>query len=150
MPTRRAKKKPVTESKGEEFFSLPFVVFVKKRCEKFNILFMISPDREIYRDGEPCDGFFEAPEKGNSGILALCIGKDLSQVLHTLAHEFSHVMQWYEDDPIYKDWEKKSNEENIYKLEADTERRALEMLKEWNLYTDEAKERSDKYLRSIS
>ena len=74
-----------------------------KRCEKFNILFMISPDREIYRDGEPCDGFFEAPEKGNSGILALCIGKDLSQVLHTLAHEFSHVMQWYEDDPIYED-----------------------------------------------
>ena len=53
MPTRRAKKKPVTETKGEEFFSLPFVVFVKKRCEKFNILFMISPDRDIYRDGEP-------------------------------------------------------------------------------------------------
>ena len=45
---------------------------------------------------------FEAPEKGNSGLLALCIGKELSQVLHTLAHEFSHVMQWYEDDPIYK------------------------------------------------
>ena len=129
---------------------MPFVVFVKKRCEKFNILFMISPDRDIYRDGEPCDGFFEAPEKGNSGVLALCIGKDLSQVLHTLAHEFSHVMQWYEDDPIYKDWEKKSNEENTYKLEADTERRALEMLKEWNLYDDSAKERSDKYLRTLA
>jgi hypothetical protein len=59
-------------------------------------------------------------------------------------------MQWYEDDPIYKDWEKKSNEENTYKLEADTERRALEMLKEWNLYDDSAKERSDKYLRTLS
>ena len=42
------------------------------------------------------------------------------------------------------------NSSNTYKLEADTERRALEMLKEWNLYDDSAKERSDKYLRTLA
>ena len=43
---------------------------------------------------------FEAPEKGESGILVICIDKEIDEVLHTLAHEFSHLMQWYEDDPF--------------------------------------------------
>ena len=100
MTSRRRKPvEKVSIPKGEEFVSLPFVTFIKKRCEKFNVLFLLSPEKDIYRDGDPCDGFFEAP--------------------------------------------------NTYKLEADTERRALEMLKEWGHYNDEAQSRSDKYIKSI-
>ena len=129
---------------------MPFVLDVMSKCKKFNVNFLISPEREVVRDGDPCDGFFEAPEKGESGFLVVCIGKDLNEVLHTLAHEFSHLMQWYEDDPLYLAWNKKDNEANTHALEIDVERRALKLLDEWNLLTQDAEDRSAKYLREMT
>ena len=136
-------------TKGKEFTSLPFVLDVMSKCKKFNVNFLISPEREVVRGGEPCDGFFEAPGKGESGFLVVCIGKDLNEVLHTLAHEFSHLMQWYEDDPLYLAWEKHDNEENSIRLEEDAEKRALDMLEKWDILDAGASERSDKYISSL-
>ena len=136
-------------TKGKEFTSLPFVVYVMAKCKKFNVNFCISPDKEVIRGGEPCDGYFEAPEKGESGILVICIDKEIDEVLHTLAHEFSHLMQWYEDDPLYIAWDKRASDKNIYNLEVNAESRALALLKEWNLYNDKARERSAKYLSEL-
>ena len=128
---------------------MPFVVYVMAKCKKFNVNFCISQDKEVIRGGEPCDGYFEAPEKGESGILIVCIDKDLNEVLHTLAHEFSHLMQWYEDDPLYLAWDKRASEKHNYDLEVDAESRALALLEEWGLYNDKARERSAKYLSEL-
>ena len=128
---------------------MPFVVYVMARCKKFNVNFVISPEKEVIRGGDPCDGYFEAPEKGESGILVICIDKEINEVLHTLAHEFSHLMQWYEDDPCYLAWEKQSNEKQNYDLEVDAESRALTLLQDWGLYNDEAQKRSDKYISEL-
>jgi hypothetical protein len=75
MPRQASSKKPKM-TKGKEFTSLPFVVYVMARCKKFNVNFVISPECEVIRGGEPCDGYFEAPEKGESGILVICIDKE--------------------------------------------------------------------------
>ena len=128
---------------------MPFVVYVMAKCKKFNVNFVISPDKEVIRGGEPCDGYFEAPERGESGILVICIDKEINEVLHTLAHEFSHLMQWYEDDPSYLAWDKRASDQNIYNLEVNAESRALALLKEWDLYNDKARERSAKYLSEL-
>ena len=128
---------------------MPFVVYVMAKCKKFNVNFCISPDKEVIRGGEPCDGYFEAPERGESGVLIVCIDKEIDEVLHTLAHEFSHLMQWYEDDPLYIAWDKRASDNNIYNLEVNAESRALALLKEWNLYNDKARERSAKYLSEL-
>jgi len=128
---------------------LPFVVYVMAKCKKFNVNFCISPDKEVIRGGEPCDGYFEAPEKGESGILIVCIDKEIDEVLHTLAHEFSHLMQWYEDDPLYLAWDKRASEKHNYDLEVDAESRALALLEEWGLYNEKARERSAKYLSEL-
>ena len=128
---------------------MPFVVYVMAKCKKFNVNFCVSPDKEVIRGGEPCDGYFEAPEKGESGILVICIDKEIDEVLHTLAHEFSHLMQWYEDDPCYLAWEKQSNEKHNYDLEVNAESRALALLEELGLYNDKARERSSKYLSEL-
>ena len=128
---------------------MPFVVYVMAKCKKFNVNFCISPDNEVIRGGEPCDGYFEAPEKGESGILVICIDKEIDEVLHTLAHEFSHLMQWYEDDPLYLAWDKRASEKHNYDLEVDAESRALALLEEWGLYNDKARERSAKYLSEL-
>ena len=136
-------------TKGKEFTSLPFVLDVISKCKKFNVNFLISPEREVVRGGDPCDGYFEAPEKGESGILIVCIDKEIDEVLHTLAHEFSHLMQWYEDDPLYLAWDKRASEKHNYDLEVDAESRALALLEEWGLYNDKARERSAKYLSEL-
>jgi hypothetical protein len=148
MPRRTSTKKP-RSTKGKEFTSLPFVVYVMAKCKKFNVNFCISPDKEVIRGGVPCDGFFEAPEKGESGILIVCIDKDLNEVLHTLAHEFSHLMQWYEDDPLYLNWEKSGGDDNNLKLEQDAEKRALQFLADWDILDPDAKERSAKYIEDF-
>ena len=62
----------------------------------------------------------------------------------------SHLMQWYEDDPLYLAWNKKDNEANTHALEIDVERRALKLLDEWNLLTQDAEDRSAKYLREMT
>jgi hypothetical protein len=148
MPRHASTKKP-RSTKGKEFISLPFVVYVMSKCKKFNVNFCISPDSEVIRGGEPCDGFFEAPEKGESGILIVCIDKEMNEVLHTLAHEFSHLMQWYDDDPAYLDWDRNDNEANLYKLEEDAEKRALQLMLEWDIMDARAEDRSAKYLCSL-
>jgi len=149
MAKRTSEIKKAKLTKGKEFTSLPFVLYVMSKCKKFNVNFLISPDSIVIRGGEPCDGFFEASEKGESGFLVVCTGKDLSEVLHTLAHEFSHLMQWYEDDPLYLAWDKRDSEENSLKLEIDAERRALLLLNEWDIFDEKAQERSDKYIRTL-
>jgi hypothetical protein len=103
----------------------------------------------VIRGGEPCDGYFEAPERGESGILVICIDKEINEVLHTLAHEFSHLMQWYEDDPLYLAWDKNDNEANNIKLEENAEKRALQLLEEWDILDKDAEERSAKYLSGL-
>ena len=128
---------------------MPFVVYVMARCKKFNINFLISPDKEVIKGGDPCDGFFEAPEKGESGFLVICINKEIDEVLHTLANEYSHVLQRFEDDPLYLAWDKSASEKHNYELECDAESRALTLLKEWDLYNDEALKRSAKYLSEL-
>jgi hypothetical protein len=148
MPRHASTKKPKM-TKGKEFTSLPFVVHVISKCKKFNVNFCISPDKEVIRGGEPCDGYFEAPDRGESGILIICINKEIHEVLHTLAHEFSHLMQWYEDDPAYVAWDKNDNEANNIKLEENAEKRALHLLEEWDILDAGAKERSAKYLYSL-
>tara|TARA_R100001463_G_scaffold94550_2_gene149084 strand:+ start:678 stop:1133 length:456 start_codon:yes stop_codon:yes gene_type:complete len=142
--------KRTKDKRISDFTSHPFVCHVISKCKKFNVNFLISPDKEISKDGTLCDGYFEHPEKGDAGVLVICLDKPQDEVLHTLAHEFSHLMQWYEDDPLYLAWNKKDNEANTHALEIDVEHRAIKMLDEWNLLTEEAKERSAKYLREMT
>jgi hypothetical protein len=89
------------------------------------------------------------PKRVSLGFLLFVLIKKIDEVLHTLAHEFSHLMQWYEDDPLYIAWDKRASEKHNYDLEVNAESRALALLKEWNLYNDEAQKRSAKYISEL-
>jgi hypothetical protein len=58
-------------------------------------------------------------------------------------------MQWYEDDPLYLAWDKNDNEANNIKLEENAEKRALQLLEEWDILDKDAEERSAKYLSGL-
>ena len=84
------------------------------------------------------------------GTLCLSVaGKELSEIYHTLAHEFCHLEQWVRDDALWVKWMKRSSRKSTIALEKLTEEEALEMLKKWNLFDDSMEIRKTKYLRRL-
>ena len=117
------------------------------------MLIFISPDKGPSDTHlESVRWIFRAPEKGESGILIVCIDKEIDEVLHTLAHEFSHLMQWYEDDPLYVTWDKGENEKNSFNLEVDAEKNNIDFTQRMGIhYNEDAKKLvSDKYIRDLN
>ena len=145
-------KKTINSSHIETLLSCPFVHHVRRRCEKFRINFSLSltSDCLCLSDGDTTDGFFDPPSRTTPGTLCLSVaGKDLSEIYHTLAHEFSHLEQWVRDDALWFKLMKRSSRKSTLALERRTEEEALEMLKRWNLYDDSMLDRMNKYLRRL-
>jgi hypothetical protein len=116
-----------------------FLKFVRRQCKKLNIKFRIGNGYTVITpDGSVCDGYFLEPHRHHQGELA--IAKKCSNFYLTLAHEYCHMLQWFEEDPLYRDGE-------YYTLEKKTERQALKLLKEWNLPTGIAMRQSKDYLK---
>jgi hypothetical protein len=145
-------KKTINSSHIETLLSCPFVHHVRGRCEKFRINFSLSlsSDCLCLSDGDTTDGFFDPPTRHSPGILCLSVaGKELSEIYHTLAHEFCHLEQWVRDDALWVKWMKRSSRKSTIALEKLTEEEALEMLKKWNLFDDSMEIRKTKYLRRL-
>jgi len=145
-------KKTINSSHIETLLSCPFVHHVRKRCEKFRINFSLSltSDCLCLSDGDTTDGFFDPPTRTSPGTLCLSVmGKELSEIYHTLAHEFCHLEQWVRDDALWVKWMKRSTRKATLSLERRTEEEALEMLKYWNLFDDSMEIRKTKYLRRL-
>jgi hypothetical protein len=145
-------KKSINSSHIETLLSCPFVYHVRRRCEKFRINFSLSltSDCLCLSDGDTTDGFFDPPSRLSPGTLCLSVaGKDLSEIYHTLAHEFCHLEQWVRDDEVWIKWMKRSSRKSTIALEKLTEEEALEMLKKWDLFDDSMEIRKTKYLRRL-
>jgi hypothetical protein len=145
-------KKTINSSHIETLLSCPFVHHVRGRCEKFRINFSLSltSDCLCLSDGDTTDGFFDPPTRHSPGILCLSVaGKELSEIYHTLAHEFCHLEQWVRDDALWVKWMKRSSRKSTIALEKLTEEEALEMLKKWDLFDDSMEIRKTKYLRRL-
>ena len=145
-------KKTINSSHIETLLSCPFVHHVRGRCEKFRINFSLSlsSDCLCLSDGDTTDGFFDPPTRHSPGILCLSVaGKELSEIYHTLAHEFCHLEQWVRDDALWVKWMKRSSRKSTIALEKLTEEEALEMLKKWNLFNESMEMRKTKYLRRL-
>lgn len=145
-------KKTINSSHIETLLSCPFVHHVRGRCEKFRINFSLSltSDCLCLSDGDTTDGFFDPPSRTSPGTLCLSVmGKELSEIYHTLAHEFCHLEQWVRDDALWVKWIKRSSRKATLALERQTEEEALEMLQKWYLFDDSMEIRKNKYLRRL-
>jgi hypothetical protein len=124
---------------------------ISKELADNNIILSITKFKMVYAmDGTGgCYGLFIPPEKGKPGYIRVASrGHSLPEVLLGVVHEYIHWRQWYNNEKIYK-----SND--YYKLECNTERRALTFLKRstHNIpkkIIKEAEISSKKYLKEIS
>ncbi len=106
-------------SKEDDFLS-----FVRRKCAQLNVNFRIGKGRTVLTpDREPSDGYFVEPDKNSPGELA--VARKCDNFLLTLAHEYTHMLQWFREDPILHG--------DYYLLEKKTERDALKILQDFGI-----------------
>jgi hypothetical protein len=127
--------------------ALAFLDYVRAACDKAGVQLRLEA-RYYTRAGD--SGWFDDEKK----ILLVCVND--ADWLTILAHEFSHLSQWTEKSPLYKE-ESEDQEDfeawlagtkriskpklihvvrNIQRCELDAERRTVRLIKQFHLTTD--------------
>ena len=120
-----------------------FIDYVRRKCRQLNIQFRIGKGRTVKDpDGSMVEGYFLEPCKLPGELV---VARKCEDFILCLAHEYTHMMQWFNEDPIYN-----CRDSEYYKLEKTTERDALKLLKEWKINPKRvrtAAKRSSSYLK---
>lgn len=127
-----------------------FINHVKHQCDLLDVEFKLTKGYSVYTgEGNSCFGFFSPPNEKHKGLLKVAIGKKTREEwILTLAHEYAHMLQWFNQDKIYEDFH--DNEDAYFDLEIQTEKEALKILTGFDIkITDSLKRKSDKYIRQI-
>ena len=130
-----------------------FVELVRGECLKLNVEFKITKTKQVDNgDHCLCSGYFE-DDSGGSRARLLVAGKHKNW-FETLIHEFCHLKQWKEHDPIWQNehehfWDWVSGEvpklskkhivmsvRRLRNLELDCEKRAVRMIRKYGLPVD--------------
>jgi len=129
-----------------------FISHIKNHCKEHNTKLHLSPWKSIRvltdEDDEDCDewenieGYFVVPSRKKKGQIKVATGVSMSSWVHALAHEYAHFEYWIKHKKFRK---------NFFIEEKLTEKRALELLKEWKIPINiqERRKESRKYLKSL-
>jgi hypothetical protein len=125
-----------------------FIEHVRSECKKYKIkLVLRNVSYFKLTDGIRCSGYFDEDER----VLAVAMKKDIW--LGVLVHEYAHLTQWVEGCDAWKNgckgiekvdrWLGGEKVRDIKKalafsrdLELDNEKRAVKLIKKWNLPID--------------
>jgi hypothetical protein len=124
---------------------------VDREASRFSVQLLFGSGKTVIAsdDKTRTDGYFNAPEGDESGVIAIATGQPRSKWLHTLSHEYAHMWQWFRDDPVYTNWIKKSNDVNYLALEEYTECQACDIIDKYKLPCGDHRKRMAKYLSSL-
>lgn len=123
---------------------------IRYQCKLLDVDFSLSKSFSVYtKEGDSCFGFFTAPNGIRKGVLRVGTGgKPLEEWVLTLAHEYAHMLQWFNNDMTFTNYE--YDEFYYYELEIKTEKQAMKILKESGIpITSSLKNRSQKYIKRI-
>ena len=128
-----------------------FIKMVDREASRFSVQLLFGSGKTIISsdDKTRTDGYFDAPDDDSPGVIAVAIGGAKTKWLHTLAHEYAHMWQWFTDDPVWLEWEKKSNDVNYLRLEEHTERQACDIIERYKLPCGDHRKRAARYLARI-
>lgn len=135
------------------------LIDVIRKCGRLGVSVLVSDDKQVDCDGVWTSGWFDAEGQPK---LAIAVGVDEYHWLGVLLHEYGHVQQWVEQSDLWRavdahtttmhDWLDGKSCKNIAKvmaetqaLEADAERRAVRLIKEYGADID-----LDKYCRQAN
>lgn len=136
---------------------LAFIKHVKTTCKIYGIKCSLRKSKYVILDGNvKCSGWFDETSK------ELVVAINRTDWIEILVHEYSHLTQWVEQIPIWKEAEKSlvkvwewldmKERKNINKhigvardLELDNEKRSVKVIKEFKLNVD-----LDNYIRKAN
>lgn len=131
---------------------------IVRRAWSFGVSVWLSPDDHVQAaDMVRCSGYFDGESK--PPVLAVSWGQPEDRRIGVLLHEYSHLTQWAEGAPIWKDdtgdwaaWLNGKSVRNIKalianarELEADCERRTIRLMRELQAPVD-----LERYTRSAN
>ncbi len=136
---------------------LRFLKHVHRKCAKYGVALWL-PDRKVFfLQNQKLRAYFENPTKDDPfGLLAVAFQSDFPEWLHHLVHEYAHFTQWTEQSPLWildevifarysrlaRRKKRIPNEERALSLrctraiELDCEKRAVMLIKKWELPLD--------------
>ena len=120
-----------------------FIKFIKAECKKHNTVVRFTKWKHVQdEEDERIYGYFEIPQGTKKGTIKVAAGGPRTVWLHTLAHEFAHFEYWTKKNRFRK---------NYILDETRTEKRALQILKEWKLPINHEvrQKQSIKYIKSL-
>lgn len=124
-----------------------FIEKIRSELADHQFILTITKSKNVYAmDGSAvCCGIFIPPEDDSAGIGRIRVaagGQSLAETVLSIAHEYIHWRQWTNNEKIYYN-------SDYFKLERNTERRAISFMKKNGLpkkLIDEASKLSSKYL----
>ena len=109
---------------------LAFISQLREECRAADVRIIFKNVTKLRdwddRYRKSLDGYFVTPSKKRSGYIIVAAKVPLPQLLHTLAHEYVHFLQWRAKKPSFYSWSYVAHE-NI------TEKSAIRLLEDHNL-----------------
>lgn len=123
---------------------------IRQEAALYGVTVKITKSKHVYaKDGSAiCCGVFIPPTDDYHGVGRIRVaagGRPLSEVILSLAHEFIHMRQYFNKEKIYFT-------PDYYKLEKNTESRAISFIKKNNIPRKlvlEAQKSSKNYLSDL-
>jgi hypothetical protein len=109
---------------------LAFISQLREECRAADVRIIFKNVAKLRdwddKNKKTLDGYFVHPTKKHSGYIIVAAKVPLPKLLHTLAHEYIHFLQWRAKKPSFYSWSYIAHE-NI------TEKSAIRLLEGQNL-----------------
>ncbi|MGA0866728.1 MAG: hypothetical protein ACO3QV_05365 [Candidatus Nanopelagicaceae bacterium] len=128
-----------------------FIDKVDREAQRLSVQLLFSRQKDVMAldNREATDGYFSEPFEDQPGMLVIATGRGEEEWLHTLAHEYVHMWQWFNEDPVWMKWRHYQCESNYYRMEEATEEEACRVIERYDLPCGDFKRRSTLYLRRL-
>lgn len=135
-----------------------FEQFVEKRCKDLGVAFFASPERSVDLWGSESNGYFMDENSEGGPKLAYAKGQPVEKWFPVLVHEYNHMLQWLEGDPLWHTEDLADSDDYLWawlqgdeeldpelakayamcnlRLELDCERRSVVMIEDMGLPLD--------------
>jgi Zn-dependent peptidase ImmA (M78 family) len=109
---------------------LAFIRSLREECRAAGVRIIFKNVAKLRdwddRNRKTLDGYFSSPHKKKPGCIVVAAKVPLPKLLHTLAHEYVHFLQWRAKKPSFYTWSYLAHEKI-------TEKSAIRLLEEQNL-----------------
>ena len=104
-----------------------FLKTVKDQCRRCRVKLIFAESNTVGEKGfGGLYGYFLNPSKAKGEIKIAVKDIEPKEWIYTLAHEYAHFLQWFNNDPIF-------NSKNYLKLEIETEKQAIKILRKFKI-----------------